>query len=274
MAVMRLNMLSKTLGMHTNVTVILPSFDQGFDIGRTIEDIYGSTPKFKTLWLLHGGSGDDADYLNWTNVARYAVETNCAVICPNAYNSAYSDYPRGAKYYSFVVDELREFCINNLPISDKREDNFVGGLSMGSGGAMKIAMDRCDEYSVALIMSGGIPPRGGSRGHAEFRKNIIAAGWPMPKQPRDVTRPNIYEIAEKNIAEGRNVPKFYFACGDKDNIAYESYLYGTMYLRELGYDVTGYEVPGYKHEWDFWELTLRKVFYEWLPLDRKTVAMR
>ena len=100
-------MLSKTLGMHTNVTVILPSFDQGFDIGRTIEDIYGSTPKFKTLWLLHGGSGDDADYLNWTNVARYAVETNCAVICPNAYNSAYSDYPRGAKYYSFVVDELR-----------------------------------------------------------------------------------------------------------------------------------------------------------------------
>lgn len=272
MAVMRLNLLSKALGFHTNVTIILPSFDQGFDIGRSIEEIYASGKKFKTLWLLHGGSGDDADYLNWTNIARYAVESNCAVVCPNAYNSAYLNYPRGSQYYTFIVDELREFCFSNLPLSDRPEDNFVGGLSMGSGGALRIALDRCEEYSAAIIMSGGIPPRGGSRGHAEFRKKVIDAGWPMPKQPRDAVRPNIYELAENNIREGRKVPKFFFACGDADNIAYESYTYGTKYMNDLGYDVTGFVVPGMKHEWDFWEITLRKVFFEWLPLDRKTPA--
>ena len=67
MAVMRLNFFSRELGMATNVTAILPSFDQGFDVGYPLKDIYGPEEKFPVLWLLHGGSGDDADYLNWTN---------------------------------------------------------------------------------------------------------------------------------------------------------------------------------------------------------------
>ncbi len=268
MAVLRLNMLSKALGMQTNVTVILPSFDQGYDLGRSIEEIY-SGRKFKTLWLLHGGSGDDADYLNWTNVARYAVESNCAVVCPCAYNSAYSDYPRGSKYYTFIVDELREFCYSSFPLSDKREDNFIGGLSMGSGGAHKIVLNRPEDFSIGLIMSGGIPPKSGSRGHSAFRERVIATGWPMPKQPEDVARQDLAETAAKNVLEGRPMPKIIYACGDADEIAYESYLYGSSYLRELGYDVTGFVLPGCKHEWDFWEAALRKAFFEWLPLDRK-----
>ena len=114
MAVMRLNFISKELGMATNVTAILPSFDQGYDVGRPLEEIYAPKKKWPVLWLLHGGSGDDADYLNWTNIARYAVEYNCAVICPCDYNAAYSDFPRGAKYYKYIVEELREFIITHI----------------------------------------------------------------------------------------------------------------------------------------------------------------
>ena len=73
MAVVRLNLLSRALGMSTNVTMILPSFDQGSDLGKPLEAVYDPARRYPVLWLLHGGSGDDADYLNWTNVARYAV---------------------------------------------------------------------------------------------------------------------------------------------------------------------------------------------------------
>jgi len=271
MAVMRLNFISKELGMATNVTAILPSFDQGYDVGRPLEEIYAPKKKWPVLWLLHGGSGDDADYLNWTNIARYAVEYNCAVICPCDYNAAYSDFPRGAKYYKYIVEELREFIFSMFPsLSDKPEDNFIGGLSMGSGGAMKIAMDRCEDYSHALIMSGGIAPKNRMpSGHSSFREKIIAAGWAMPKQPSDVTRPDIHQMAEDNIKNGRKVPKFIMCCGENDLIAYQSYLYGKEFLKETGYDVTEFSLPGYNHEWDFWEIALRKAFSEWLPVTKK-----
>ncbi|MBQ4258386.1 MAG: hypothetical protein II713_05235 [Clostridia bacterium] len=271
MAVMRLNFISKELGMATNVTAILPSFDQGFDVGKTLDEVYRPKEKYPVLWLLHGGSGDDADYLNWTNIARYAVEYNCAVICPCDYNAAYSDYPRGAKYYRYITQELRAFIFSRFPsLSDKREDNFIGGLSMGSGGAMKIAMDRCDDYSYALIMSGGISPKGKlTSGHAAFREKIIAAGWPMPKQPSDVTRPDIEALAVQNIEKGRNVPKFILACGESDSIAYASYCHAKELLTQLGYDPITFSLPGYNHEWDFWEIVLSRVFRDWLPTKQK-----
>ena len=272
MPVMRLNFISKELGMATNVTAIMPGFDQNFDVGRSVSEIYEPDRKFPVLWLLHGGSGDDADYLNWTNIARYAVEYDCAVICPANYNAAYSDFPRGAKYYKYITEELREFIFSRFPhLSDKREDNFIGGLSMGSGGAMKIAMDKPEQYSYALIMSGGIPPKGVMpSGHSAFRERIIAAGWPMPKQPRDIARPDSEAIAKRNVEEGKPLPTFILCCGEADNIAYTSHMNARKVLPEMGYKTINFSLPGYNHEWDFWEICFRHAFAEWLPTVQKT----
>ena len=44
--------------------------DQNSDLGKPLEEVYDPARRYPVLWLLHGGSGDDADYLNWTNVAR------------------------------------------------------------------------------------------------------------------------------------------------------------------------------------------------------------
>ena len=278
MAVMRLNFYSRELGMSTNVTAVLPSFDQNYDVGYPLKDIYAPSEKFPVLWLLHGGSGDDADYLNWTNIARYAVEYNCAVICPCDYNAAYNDYPRGGKYYRYITDELRSFIFSRFPaLSDRREDNFIGGLSMGTIGTLKIALDRCDEYSYALVMSGGIAPREGQKNglaqsHSTFREKMIAAGWAMPKQPHDVVPADLYELAGEKARSGANLPTFIMACGDKDPIVYSSSAYGTKYLKELGCKVIRFTTPEHRHEWDFWEICLRKAFAEWLPVRRKVVS--
>ena len=259
--------------MSTNVTMILPSFDQNSDLGKPLAEVYDPARKYPVLWLLHGGSGDDADYLNWTNVARYAVEYDCAVICPCDYNAGYNDYPRGAKYYKYITEELWNFCMENFPLSPKREDNFIGGLSMGSGGAMKIAVDKCEQYSQALIMSGGIGPKnrlGG--GHSAFRQKVIAAGWPMPKQPADVGRMDIEAKLREDVASGRPVPRFIMACGEADNIAWEAHVNGVAIMEELGVDFVDFHLPVYRHEWDFWEICMRKTFSEWLPLTKKPLS--
>ena len=273
MAVVRFNFLSRELGMSTNVTMILPSFDQNSDLGKPLAEVYDPGRRYPVLWLLHGGSGDDADYLNWTNVARYAVEYDCAVICPCDYNAGYNDYPRGAKYYKYITEELWAFCMANFPLSPKREDNFIGGLSMGSGGAMKIAVDKCEQYSQALIMSGGLAPKnrlGG--GHSAFRQKVIAAGWPMPKQPSDVVRADTEAILRDDVAKGRPVPRFIMACGEEDNIAWESHVNGVEIMKELGVEYVDFYLPGYRHEWDFWEICMRKAFSEWLPLTKKPLS--
>ena len=273
MAVVRMNLLSRALGISTNVTMILPSFDQNSDLGKPLEEVYDQNRKYPVLWLLHGGSGDDADYLNWTNVARYAVEYDCAVVCPCDYNAGYNDYPRGAKYYEYVTEELRAFCFARFPLSPRREDNFIGGLSMGSGGAMKIAVDRCEEYSQALIMSGGINPKNRiGAGLSTFRDKVIAAGWPMPKQPDDVPRLDVEAQLRADVAAGRPLPRFLMACGEEDNIAWEAHENGVQIMRELGCDFLDFHLPGYRHEWDFWEICMRKAFSEWFPLKKKPLS--
>ena len=52
---------------------------------------------------------------------------------PDGYNSHYVDNPWGGNYYSYLTKELPEMLRSLLPLSAKRENNFITGLSMGGG---------------------------------------------------------------------------------------------------------------------------------------------
>ena len=111
----------------------------------------------KTLYLLHGYSGNDADW-EYNGIAEdVAAKYNLNVIMVNGGNEFYLDRPAsGRQYCTFTGKEIVDFTRKAFGLSDRREDTLIGGLSMGSGGAMKIAVDRCEQYPQALIMSGGI----------------------------------------------------------------------------------------------------------------------
>ena len=93
MAIIRFNFLSKTLGMQTSVNICLPT--QTFAEIAEDKDIYVPGMKYQVMWLLHGYSGDQDDYLSWTNIARYSDEHKIAVVMPSGYNSSYEDYEEG-----------------------------------------------------------------------------------------------------------------------------------------------------------------------------------
>jgi len=61
------------------------------------------------------------------------------------------------------------------------------------------------------------------------------------------------------------LPKVFFSVGDQD-FALKGVEDAVAYLTDLGYDTTYDLVPGYGHEWDFWDLTLRNALREWLPI--------
>jgi putative tributyrin esterase len=95
------------------------------------------------LWLLHGTFGDHTDWLRKSNIELYACEKQLIVVMPSALNSYYSNWDRcmmGYGMYDFLTEELMPLVYSWFPASDKREDNFISGLSMGGGGTLKYAL--------------------------------------------------------------------------------------------------------------------------------------
>jgi len=268
MGLIHMSFLSKRLGMMTDVNIILPTYSRGDGIKN--RDPYVPGMKFQVMWLLHGGSGDYNDYLKYTMIQLYAEEHQVAVVMPSAYNSQYRNHPTSAEYLYFISEELPEMCRAMFPFSDKREDNFIGGFSMGSIGAYRIAMMRPERYSHALIMSGGGGTVGGPK--AEFmmeyiKKNGgIRLGGPVPEDTGEAgTETDTLFMAEQNVKNGKPLPKMIFAVGTKDFVL-ESTRRAAAHSKELGYDVHLEEVEGYGHEWRFWDRMVEKAMTDWFPL--------
>lgn len=280
MAVVKMNFLSQALGMQTNVTICIPTYSFS-DVISGMNETYVPGMKYQVLWLLHGGSGDDSDYLNFSNIARYADENKIAVVMPSGYDSFYTDWNSeydGARYYTYVTEELFHMLPTLFPFSTAREDNFIGGLSMGSHGAMKIAVNHPERYAAALIMSGSaIRPE-----NVEAGLNVVAEqSGPLPTILKRIsflnqedfvkgTENDVNAIAAQKAQSGEPLSRFFITCGG-DDFALGGTKYGCEFLKNLGYDVFFEEIPGYVHEWDFWDLALRKALKEWLPLRRQII---
>ena len=262
MAVIKMNFLSQALGMQTNVTICLPTFSFA-DIMNGRKDVYVPGMKYQVLWLLHGGTGDDSDYVHFSNIVRYADDNKIAVVMPADYNKGYADDEgddmiTSAKYYTFVVEELPKVMQSLFPLSEKREDNFVAGLSMGGFGTFKCAMLNPDKYAAALCMSGA----GHDPADAEGSPKLFQV---EPGSPIDA-----WAAAKRNVEAGKALPKMFLSVGDKD-FTLDGMRKTRTYLEGLGYDVQYEEVPGYGHEWDFWDLTLRKALKERLPIRHSVI---
>lgn len=121
MALIQCTINSRALGMNTDINVVLP------EATFTTED----HPSFPVLYLLHGGLDNFTNWQRYTMVEKYATDHNLVVVMPSAALSFYNDMVYGQNYYSYVAIELPQYVKSTFPVSDKREDTFICGLSMG-----------------------------------------------------------------------------------------------------------------------------------------------
>lgn len=266
MGVIRMNFFSPSLFLQTDVTIIMPTIGfPDFVQGRGIDDVYVPGVKYQVLWLLHGGGGCDYDFILNTNIARYAEEHKLAVIMASDYNALYTDDPKGSKYFTYLADELPKLVYSMFPVSDKREDNFIAGLSMGSTGTFKLAVAHPDRYCAAMCMSGC------ARGPSNPKDGIFHSPVPAfyPGEPKGVDDAWLY--VQEQVAAGKTMPKFFLTCGSDDDLVYLDYTSSAEHLKKLGLDVFTEEVPGYKHQWEFWDLSLQKAIEKWFPLKHQAI---
>ena len=134
MAVMQVDFVSQCLMRTVTIKVILP-LDK---IAKMNGEKAYVPEKFKTLYLLHGMLGNHTDWIDGTRIQRWAQEKNLAVVMPAGENRFYVDNPReGAYFGEYIGRELVEMTRKMFPLSEKREDTFIAGLSMGGYGAIR-----------------------------------------------------------------------------------------------------------------------------------------
>ena len=248
MALIHTHIHSGVLGMDVTVEVILPQKASKL-IG--MESAAGEG-KFPVLWLLHGASDDETIWQRRTSIERYAAPLGLAVVMPAVQLSSYADMAHGGKYYTYVSKELPELMGNLFPISDKREDNFIAGLSMGGAGCMKIGLANPDKYAAIGCLSNGMVS-GYMKPDPDPRfakRRLMVVG------DRDLT--GTEEDPEYNarriLAENLPRPRIYHAWGEDDFLRDNCRKTRDFFTAMEGnpFDYVWEEHPG-AHTWEFWD---------------------
>lgn len=143
MAKFRTSFMSKTLSRVVDFSVVIP-------IEYTAEEDAGK--KFKTTVLLPGFHGSHNDWLEYGRIRKISEVYHLAMIIVNGENSFYIDSP--AYPYGRFVRETIEFSRSVFPLSDRREDSFIGGVSMGGFGALRLGALYHDMFSKVFSLSG------------------------------------------------------------------------------------------------------------------------
>jgi S-formylglutathione hydrolase FrmB len=258
MALVRCDFFSDVLGFSTSMTVILPQTTTG-QIGMTGRaGRAGGGDGFPTLYLLHGLSDDDTTWLRRTSIERYVAELGLAVVMPAAHRSFYCDEYYGRPYWTFLSEELPRVAGGFFRLSDRREDTFVAGLSMGGYGAFKWALRRPDRFAAAASLSGALdvaarlyqPPRS----EDPLMWDRILGGRPLADTPDDL----FYLLATVE-----QPPPLYLCCGT-DDVVYDDNVRFADACRQGGVPLETQLGPG-AHEWAYWDAKIQDVL-AWLPL--------
>ena len=143
---------SEALQMEQALNIILPQIPMSDDARKNEVKKRG----FPVLYLLHGLSDDHSGWMRKSCIERYSRDYNLAVVMPNVNRSSYADMRYGLNYYTYMTKEIPNFITTNFPISNRREDNYIAGLSMGGYGAFMIALRNPHMFSAAASLSGAL----------------------------------------------------------------------------------------------------------------------
>ncbi len=266
MALMQVDFFSKSLMRTVTFNAIVP-VDKVAMPGQEVSNI----KQYKTLYLLHGIFGNYTDWIANTRIALWAQERDLVVVMPSGENKFYVDNQKSMDNFSqFIGEELVEFTRNLLPLSRKREDTYIAGLSMGGYGACVTGLNFNDTFgyigmlSAAMILDGvhtatdddPIPFR-----RKSYYESVFGDVDKIIGSEKD-NMALITKLKEQNAS----IPNIYQVCGIQDFLIEPNRMYHE-FLKENNVDVYYEEWDGI-HDWKFWDEAILK-FMDYLPLGDK-----
>lgn len=268
MALIQVNFFSKKLMRTVPINVILP-------VDKMSPDKETDKKEFKTLYLLHGILGNYTDWISNTRIARLAEENDLAVVMPSGDNAFYVDQPKGNNYYGeFIGEELVELTRKMFPLSHRREDTFIGGLSMGGYGAMRNGLKYYNTFGYIVALSGVLLLDDivnstneakdfiNSRDYAESCFGNLDEVLNSDKNPQYL----IKKLKQSNA----DMPKMYIACGTEDSLFNINQSFVT-FLQDNNVNAK-FEIGPGSHNWEFWDEYIEKAI-NWLPTENSGLGI-
>lgn len=252
------NFLSYVLHRSIDVHVIIP----GVTSSEADTPAACHKPKWKypVLYLLHGYCNDCSTWERYTSIERYAEERRIAVVTFSAENNMYMKLEDVKKpnpiqlmmepdYEKLLMKEIPEFVTGMFPISRKPSDTYLAGLSMGGYGAL------CNgfRYPSKFRAIGAFSPLTTQRRN-DYRENDTVPDYLKKYEP--------LLLIQKAQKRGQ-MPALYYSYGEEDFL-FDIQEWFREKLDENQIEYTLDVLPGYGHEWAFWDMQVKK-FLDWIP---------
>lgn len=251
MALAHVNLFSDVLRLSTSISVILPQATTS-QIGLRGERSDHLPP---VLYLLHGLSDDETIWTRRTSIERYCAQYGLAVAMPRVDRSFYQDMPRGEAYWTYLSQELPRLVGEFFRVSQRREDTFVAGLSMGGYGAMRLALSFPERFAAAASLSGALDVS-----DPFVRESTV---YPNAFGDLEVAGSDADLSALLGRQNPEHTPALYVACGTEDELMPMQQPFVDAATAQGISPVVNFG-PG-DHTWEYWDDRIQDVL-GWLPL--------
>jgi len=207
---------------------------------------YNGTKELPVVYLLHGYSGNYADWITKAKGFEGQADLfNMIIVCPDAgFGSWYWDSPvdPAFRYETYVAQELVSWVDGKYKTIKNRKGRAISGLSMGGHGALYLAFRHQDVFGAAGSMSGGVDIR-------PFPDN-----WDMAKRLGSYSeQPERWEkhtVVNMLYLLRPNALQLIIDCGTKDFFfSVNEELHQALLLRNIPHDYI--TRPG-EHNWPYW----------------------
>lgn len=241
MAFLQTQFFSEALGLHVTVNVLMP-----------VAKVPAQQREIPVLYLLHGYSDDHSAWMRQTSIERYAatLAPEFAVIMPAVDHSFYTDRKQGNRYWTFVSQELPQVMTSLFPLSTRREDNYVAGLSMGGYGTLKLALNFPERFRAAAALSAATNMGDALTQDQPLFSDELRQTFGTPEEFKGSIN-DLFHLAEV-VSRTSICPDIYLACGDKDFL-YQDNLKFLAHAQALKLPLRWESTPGREHTWDYWD---------------------
>lgn len=264
MAVIKVTYQSYYLRRNISFCAYIPTNS----INRAKENIPEQENGYKTLYLLHGYGGNDTDFLNVPELQEQFQKNQLACIFPSGENTFYlEDIDKGENFSALIGEELVKVTRSMFRLSERREDTYIGGISMGGYGAMINGLRYADTFSKIISLSG-----------AYIEINIADKGDFIPDdisdaryQQRIFGDPRKLKLTDKDpryciqqhLKSGIKLPDIYLVCGEDDFLIEPNRkLHDFMARNQVEHY---YEEGEGMHDWNYWRRHLAASI-QWLSI--------
>ncbi|MCR5101368.1 MAG: alpha/beta hydrolase fold domain-containing protein [Butyrivibrio sp.] len=262
MATGRLRFYSMARAGQVDISYVIPNDVPEIMVGDNKNYKRG----MKTLYLLHGFSGNDCDW-EYNGIAEdIAIAFNMAVIMISTGNNFYLDRKAtGCQYGTYAGEEVVNYTRKLFNLSDKKEDTIIAGLSMGGFGAMHTALAYPDTFGGAVSLSSALiihelsnmkEGQSNEMANYDYYREVFGD---LSKVEESDANPEVLYTKLKN--EGRDIPPIYMAVGTEDFL-YQNNVDMKEFFEKNNADFKYEEGPGI-HDWKFWNQYIMRGI-EWI----------